>query len=256
MDTGADLHVYYKVANAPVLPFPFPHMVVDDVFPRDFYRTLLTHLPAREAMTSPKALGRVGKGYPDTRFVLPLDAQHLGNLPAAAQDFWTEVARWMLSEAFANLMMNKFAKVVQERISGSAPKALRHEAMLVQDYSSYSLGPHTDRKAKVLSLLFYLPADDARPHLGTSLYAPRDAEFRCPGGPHYRHEDFFRIYTMSYRPNTMFAFPKTDYSFHGVERLTDADVRRDLLLYDIFLPEPPGDPSRSAAPAAASGTPA
>jgi len=26
MHTGVDLHVYYEIANTPVLPFPFPHL--------------------------------------------------------------------------------------------------------------------------------------------------------------------------------------------------------------------------------------
>ena len=40
---------------------------------------------------------------------------------------------------------------------------------------------------------------------------------------------------MPYLPNTLFAFMKTDHSFHGVEPVRGDDVRRDLLLYDIRL---------------------
>lgn len=238
MHTSAELHMAYKLANAPVLPFPFPHMLVHDVFPPDFYRAIRAHLPAKEAMKSLKALGRVAGNYPESRLVLPLDAKHLNQLDESHRGFWSEVAQWLLSPAFANLMLSKFHDVVGVR--GDLQNAeLLHEAMLVQDYTTYALGPHTDRKTKVLSLLFYLPADDARPHLGTSLYIPKDGNFRCPGGPHYPFEPFERVYTMSYRPNTLFAFPKSDYSFHGVEPITDTDMRRDLLLYDIVIQPSP-----------------
>jgi hypothetical protein len=38
---------------------------------------------------------------------------------------------------------------------------------------------------------------------------------------------------MPFLPNTMFAFVKTDHSFHGVEPIADAGVSRYLLLYDL-----------------------
>jgi hypothetical protein len=36
-------------------------------------------------------------------------------------------------------------------------------------------------------------------------------------------------------PNTLFAFMKTANSFHGVEPIREAGIRRDLMLYDIRL---------------------
>ena len=98
---------------------------------------------------------------------------------------------------------------------------------------------HTDRPTKAMSFLFYLPPDDTRPHLGTSIYAPRDPQFTCTGGPHHDFAHFHRVYTMPYLPNTLFAFPKTANSFHGVEPIQDNAVRRDLLLYDIMVQDPP-----------------
>jgi len=38
---------------------------------------------------------------------------------------------------------------------------------------------------------------------------------------------------MPFLPNTMFAFVKTDHSFHGVEPIVDAGISRYLLLYDL-----------------------
>ena len=44
---------------------------------------------------------------------------------------------------------------------------------------------------------------------------------------------FERVATMPYKPNTLFAFVKTVQSFHGVERVDEPNVRRDLLFLDI-----------------------
>ena len=38
---------------------------------------------------------------------------------------------------------------------------------------------------------------------------------------------------MPYRPNSLFAFFKTDRAFHGVDPIADAGVARDLLLFDV-----------------------
>lgn len=63
---------------------------------------------------------------------------------------------------------------------------------------------------------------------------PKDPNFRCPGGPHYPHEGFERLKTLPFLPNSLFAFVKTDNSFHGVEPIGDANCRRWLLLYDLY----------------------
>jgi hypothetical protein len=161
----------------------------------------------------------------------------------------------MLGPAFGAPVLRMFDPYLKQRFGVKDLGALDFydEALLVQDYTTYSLGPHTDTPSKVLSFLFYLPADDSRPHLGTSMYVPKDPAFTCRGGPHHKFEPFRRVVTMPYVPNTLFAFLKTDNSFHGVEPVTEEGVRRDLLLYDIRV-NMPGEVAR-AAPAGAGAAP-
>ena len=73
---------------------------------------------------------------------------------------------------------------------------------------------------------------------------PLDPDFRCKGGPHYPHRLFQKIWTMEYKPNSLFAFFKNDFSFHGVDPITDENVERDLLLYDVRVKEPEQGPQR------------
>jgi len=58
-----------------------------------------------------------------------------------------------------------------------------------------------------------------------------------------------RVLTMEYLPNTLFAFMKTPQAFHGVEPITQENVRRDLLLYDIKVvpPQQAAQPDAAAA---------
>lgn len=249
MSSDVKLHVLYQIANAPIKPFPFPHIHVQDVFPPDFYRELRAHLPPAEAYQDLKALNRVGAGYPDTRLVMVITPENVQALPEPSRSFWDGTAQWLLGGAFGQVMTSKFAEFLEQRFGDLRQARFHDEALLVQDYSTYSLGPHTDSPAKVLSFLFYLPPDDSLAHLGTSIYVPKDPGFTCPGGPHHRFEMFDRMMTMPFLPNTMFAFLKTHNSFHGVEPIQEAGIRRDLLLYDIKVQDPPE--LRRQAPAAA-----
>ena len=219
----------YNIANAPLRAFPYPHIYVPEVFPPALYAELQANIPDPAAMI-PIAEARPVKGY-EERFVLDL-ADTGDRLTAGQRAFWSGLQGLLLGGGLKGVLMNKFAAEVQRRFAGQTIR-FAEETLLVQDITRYALGPHTDALAKVITVLFYLPPDARQSHLGTSLYMPKDRARRCPGGPHYGYEDFDRVATMPFLPNSMFAFVKTDQSFHGVEPVTDPDVRRWLLLYDI-----------------------
>lgn len=251
MFSDAELQLAYKVGNAPFNMFPYPHFYIPDVFPADFYRQIQQNLPDPQTMI-PIEEARQMKGCKE-RFVLGLDAKNLATLPADKQAFWSDLAGWMVGANFRSLILKKFQPFIDQRFAGIDGVEFYDEALLVQDITNYSLGPHTDTPRKVVTLLFYLPPDDTQRHMGTSLYLPKDAEFTCPGGPHHDREKFVRLHTNPFAPNSMFAFFKTNNSFHGVEPVADPDCRRWLLLYDIFLhPAVAARPAAVAAPAAQS----
>jgi len=163
------------------------------------------------------------------------------------------------------VMMQKFQPYVQSRFRGNLNGIKFYdEAYLVEDITNYNIGPHTDSPVKVITLLFYLPKDESQLHLGTSIYIPKDRNFRCGGGPHYPFEWFERMASMPFRPNSLFTFVKGDNSFHGVEPVRDADCKRWLLLFDVFMEQAPvqtlQQPGRGASappvPAGATAAPA
>ena len=152
----------------------------------------------------------------------------------------------VVGSELGRLVFGKFGPLIQARFQGQPGVEFYDEALLVRDSQNYALGPHTDSPLKVISFLFYLPADDAQAHLGTSIYVPKDRQFTCPGGPHYPFDRFDRMLTMPYLPNTLFAFLKTPNAFHGVEPVNDAGAQRNLLLYDVRIRS---QPQRGRAPA-------
>ena len=107
------------------------------------------------------------------------------------------------------------------------------DVVLVRDQKDYHLGVHTDLPEKVLSLLLYLPVDTAALDAGTSLYEPLEVGRTCLGGPHYNPDEFREVKRIPYKPNTAFIFPKSDKSFHGVNKFNGPGTR-DLLLYNVY----------------------
>jgi hypothetical protein len=236
MSLEVEVALAYNAANAPIRFFPYPHIYVPDVFPAQFYSEIQRNIPDSTAMI-PIEEARSVRGYKE-RFVMDLSGAQVETLPAPKKVFWMDFSKWLLSGRFMNLMLQKFGPFVQQRFKGMQGIEFADEALLVQDITKYALGPHTDSPRKVLTFLFYLPKDESQAHLGTSVYVPRDNSFICQGGPHYRFEKFQRVSTMPFKPNTLFAFVKTDNSFHGVEPVMDPDTRRWLLLYDVYLKQP------------------
>jgi hypothetical protein len=241
MYSGAEEHVIYQVANAPIREYPFPHIYVESVFPQDFYAELRRNWPTGEHLVSLSSTGRVDPDYSPERFVMPLCESEVNKLPCPARQFWSGFAEWLVvKQRFMQVLIEKFGSHVERRFGPRLSSVgFYAESLVVRDHTNFALGPHTDAPHRLMSLLFYCPDDDATKHLGTSLYTPIDPEFSCSGGRRYPQHLFRKVTTMEYRPNTLFAFLKTDTSFHGVEPIGDSKVLRDVLLYDIRVEETP-----------------
>ena len=228
----AELHLTNRIANAPINTIPYPHCYIRQVFPPDFYAEMQRHLPDPQAMI-PISEARGAKGYKE-RFVLELKSERLSALPELKKNFWSGVMEWMLSKRLQELMLEKFGSFIPPRFRDNPAFEFYADAMLIQDITDYKIGPHCDAPGKVVTMLFYLPADDSQTHLGTSIYVPKDPGFRCPTGVHHPPDGFDRVATMPFLPNSLFTFARSDTSFHGVEQVGDPDCRRWLLLFTIY----------------------
>jgi FkbM family methyltransferase len=197
--------------STPVSTKPFPWLYAENVFPEAQYQEMLRRLPT---MWTEISKSRPVKGYPQRFTAVPDDP------------YWQML--------FAKMRDGTLKRMLCQTFGVPDADTLTDECLLVRDYPGYSIGPHTDSPKKVITALIYLPEDGSMTEAGTSIYAPRDPEFRCKGGPHYEFgDDFKRVRTMPYQPNSAFVFLKTDNSFHGVEPCAGT---RTVCLYDIRRP--------------------
>ena len=218
-------HFNYHLANSVVRNWPFPHLYYENVFPDDFYSRLVKSLPefpVYDPISKVRAVKKRGGGvaFPD-RFVITID----DNMKSLGPDW--DIARVIIrSQATHVGLLSKFNDIIQQRLTEQTN--VEPDAILIRDRTNYVLGPHTDNPSRLAVLIIYLPETDKNPHLGTSIYVPKDPKMTCIGTSHYNHSDFDRVFTAPYKPNSAIAFVKTDNSFHGVEPLM-ADEERNLI---------------------------
>jgi len=232
----ARMHALYRILNTPESVWPHAHSVVEDVFPAEFYAEIRAHMPADGDYTPLAQTGKVAKGDYEMRAGFLLDDRHLTRTTPRIADFWTRLFGDVFNEEFTEAIVGLHEKRIQsrfEREGKSRPQSFLKDMILVRDGSSDGVKIHTSDSKNVVTLLFYLPPDDRYVECGTTLYAPKEREFRCWGGTHYDFDRFDKVATVPYRANSLYMFVKDDDSFHGVEPIKIDDLRRDLLLFYI-----------------------
>lgn len=232
-------HVLQRLAQAEVCNAPFPHCVIDRIFPDDYYQEMLARFPASDNMRPLSETGRVGKDNYRERLVTLFSDEDFARLSPEQAAFWREFSEWLYSDTLLHAFVDKFQPALEPRlqkvIAAEGGLKVRGDALLVNDQTHYGIGPHTDAPHRLVTFLFYMARDASMRELGTSLYRPRDPSFSCWGGPHHPREGFESAGLVEYLPNRLLAFPKTQHSFHGVERIERESIDRRLLISNIRL---------------------
>ena len=228
------IYVTDRLRAAAVLPDPYPHYYLEDVFPGEYYDSLLRHLPDSAVYDNLFAVTDLKLDHFRHRDQRDLNEGWTDMLPDHIRRFWVDFNRWFMGPEFAQAVLRTFAEQLSERFGDEPWPEVSVEAQFIRHRAGYFLGPHSDLYTKMVVLIFYLAPDDSFAHLGTSLYRPKDPSFTCPDSKHHPFEDFVKVKTAPYRRNSVLAFLRSDRSFHGLEPLSEGDVAggpRDLIQY-------------------------
>jgi hypothetical protein len=207
---------------------PFPHFYLENVFPDDYYQELLRNLPSTDVYDNLYEVTDLKLDHFRHRNQRDMDAGWIERLPSDLRPFWTSFNKWFLGPDLARAVLGSF------RNQRSSWPEVSVESQFIRHRAGYFLGPHSDLYTKLVVLLIYLAPDKSAEHLGTSLYRPKDPSFTCPDSKHYPFENFIRVKTAPYKPNSLLAFMRSDISFHGLEPLSETDVAtegRDVIQY-------------------------
>jgi hypothetical protein len=218
-------HFKDRLRTARVVLDPFPHYCLERVFPDDYYQDLLRNLPTSDVYENLYEVTDLKLDHFRHRDQRDLNDGWTNRLPPDLKPFWDSFNDWFLGPQFAHAVLESFSS------QRSSWPEVSVESQFIRHRPGYFLGPHSDLYTKLVVLLIYLAPDDSAAHLGTSLYRPKDPSFTCHDSKHYAFEDFIRVKTAPYRPNSLLAFMRSDVSFHGLEPLSTAG--RDVIQYVI-----------------------
>jgi len=229
--------VLERLRSARVEADPFPHYYLEQVLPENYYQELLSNLPVSSVYENLYEVTDLKLDHFRHRYQRDLNEGWTNALPPKLQSFWNSFNEWFLSPPLAQAFLESFEEPFRPRIGArEAWPEVSVEAQFIRHRAGYFLGPHSDLYTKLVVVLLYLAPDARAARLGTSLYRPKRAGFSCPDSNHYPFEDFIRVKTAPYKPNSLLAFVRSDISFHGLEPLTEADVAtegRDLIQYVV-----------------------
>src|SRR6185503_2595354 len=137
MSSDAEAHVLYRIGNALVLEYPYPHILVRDIFPDDFYRELRENLPEAQQMSTVESLGRVSIGVNPGRVVLPLTRENCARLGGRKGQFWERLGSWLMGDTFGQMMIRKFGPWLEQRFPDLSQARLQHEALIQREETHF-----------------------------------------------------------------------------------------------------------------------
>src|ERR1044072_9077428 len=229
-------HFVNRLRAANVLLDPYPHFCLDNIFPDEYYRTLLENLPASTSYENLYEGTTLKLDHFRHRDQRDMNEGWTDSFPSEQREFWGRFVSWFLSDGMDQAVLQTFPDQMRARFGEQWPP-VSVESQLIRHRPGYFLGPHSDLHTKLVVLLVYLAPGESNAHLGTSLYRPKDPGFTCPNSTHYPFEDFTRVKTAPYKPNSLLAFFRSDVSFHGLEPLVETDVQhssRDFIQYVLY----------------------
>jgi len=226
-DESDDLsgHIAAAVGAAGGGSEPFAYLEIERVFPAALYAEMLASLP--DARFYRPLWGRHNENrLPDgrcSRLKFELLSEYLMHLPAAQRALWSRVAHARRDERIRSAFVDRFATPLERRFgAGFRTVGLMPLPTLIRDFPGYSIPVHPDTGRKVMTVQFYLPADERSAHVGTVFHGPR-------AGGHAR------VRQMRFVPNSGYAFAVMPESFHSVDRLDDSVVERNSLMLVYYL---------------------
>lgn len=210
-----------KIRFADIDPKPSANIYMEEIFEPSVYQEILARLPADSSyqfIDHPDAI------LPDgtkTRKLIDLTEQTIKTFKTDDQAFWQEMKNVLVSERLQRAIVQKFNSSLSERFGKEWPELVT-VPIFYRDLPGYRISEHTDAPFKIATMQFYFPKDESQIHLGTSFHERRGSEFHL-------------LKTNPFKPNSAYAFARTDSSWHSVKQIGPNESQRDTLALTIYI---------------------
>ena len=240
-------HLIDKILSSELLHNPFDHKFIEDVFPHYFYNNLLANIPDKSDFVPINKTGKVSSNYSPERFTFNFQQKDIiNNLEFSKKTFFHNLFKILTSQDLFTSVTSQFSKTIDTRlrnlseaekeICGAPNFDFTIRTALIKDFTKYSLGAHADTAKKFVTFLFYLPSNKNLQKVGTALYQPlHNADTEKHHSVEETKQNFRKIKTCPFIPNSVLIFPRTTMSFHGVEEVNIDQKERNLLLLNYYF---------------------
>lgn len=213
-------HLERAVEAASLHLHPFPHAVLEDLFPQPFYDALLQGIPAVEFFDGPSN---------KQRMMVPFELA-----PAYSRRVWAFLLEQVVDGALGPALVRKFSEPLAQWLRGSwadlddrplesLAKLQSTDGRILLRRRGYMIPPHRDPKWGFLTCLLYLarPGDNAA--WGTQLYAVDNDSEASTVSPHWIRPDRCRLVKdVPFRANSALVFLNSQ-GAHGARIPEDAE---------------------------------
>jgi hypothetical protein len=225
------------VQSARINSDPFPHIVVDGIFPEPYYEQILRNLPPQSSLSIPAKFGMMKIEDSDPVF---------SELPSEGRQFWSTFDV-IVKPAICRALLQRYLPYAGEKLSlifgdsaeGLArsldPDEFRPLRGIVQcRIAGARMGAHVDKATSLFTYLFYFAPDNSLRPFGTVFYEAID---RATLLQRYRANRNVRAWfpaadelkltpcpPLEFRRNRLVSYLNLPYSLHGAA--TDAEAPR------------------------------
>ncbi|MBI4888585.1 MAG: hypothetical protein HY824_15925 [Acidobacteria bacterium] len=227
-------HVQRAIAASPLETDPYPHIVVQDLLPHEFYKVLRDAIPPQPFFADRDPIKQNLKAQMD--FGPTLSVRVLGFLEdvIARQAIRPAVVE-RFHEPLQQLYDTIFGPEFRDRANQLPQSASDGRLMLRRP--GYYLAPHRDPKRSMLTCLLYLagPRDDEA--YGTQIFRVADDHEAAFTHTYYPEEHGSRcelVKMVPYRPNTMLVFLNSS-GAHGATIPVDAPAGLERFTYQFYV---------------------
>jgi hypothetical protein len=213
-------HIHKAVSRAALHLDPFPHCVVDRLFPRAYYDALIDAIPPVELFSDRP----VNKQQLLVPFVFA---------PKYSRIVWAHMADVAATRLIAPAIVDKFREPLADWLRAHFHTAGEHpladvelkcsDGRIMLRRPGYKIPPHRDPKWGFVTCLLYLarPGDDSR--WGTQLYRVEADEEARGGAPHWVPEERCQwVADVDFLPNRALVFLNSA-GAHGAHIPSDAE---------------------------------
>src|SRR3954467_1388849 len=126
---------------------PFPHLVLNHVFPDDVYNAMMTAMPVASDYRpmSGRAKGNDAADGTHTRVKIDLFPEYIRHLPPEQRSVWDVVGRALCSRPVQDAFVRRLAPMLKRRFGERfARTGFYPVPILTRDIPGYRIYPHTD----------------------------------------------------------------------------------------------------------------